>query len=262
MTEGPEQLFRLDGKTALITGSSRGIGLATAWMMARAGARVVISSRKADACEAVTAEFAAAGLEAVSIPCHVGEQPGRERLVAATLEAYGRIDVLVCNAGANPVSSTMQDLSNESWDKIFEVNLRAAWKLGQLVLPRIAEQGGGAMVMLSSIGGHVASRGSGAYAVAKAGVNHMARQLAGEWGPEGVRVNAVSPGVTRTDMIRARLGAAEAQAKEASRIPLRRLAEPEDIAAAILFLCADAGRHITGQTLVIDGGSTLAAGRV
>jgi NAD(P)-dependent dehydrogenase (short-subunit alcohol dehydrogenase family) len=227
-------------------------------MIAQAGGRVVISSRKSDACDAVRAAFESEGLEAIAAPCHVADAAGRAALVEATLKAYGRIDALVTNAGVNPIYSSLQDLSEDSWDKVFDVNLKAAWQLGKLALPEIARQGHGAMVMLSSIGSVLASPGSGAYAVAKAGVNHMARQLAGEWGPSGVRVNSVAPGVTRTDMIRARLADPAVLEKAQSRMPLRRVSEPEDIAAAILFLISDAGRQITGQTLVIDSGATLA----
>lgn len=259
MTTDPGRLFRLDGKVAVITGSTRGIGRATAEMMARMGAKVTISSRKAAACEQVQAEFDAAGLESVSVPCHVGDAEGREQLIAAALKAFGRIDILVTNAGANPTSQPMQTLTEEVWDKVFDVNLRAAWQLGKLALPEIARQGGGAMVMLSSTASISYSPGFGAYAVAKAGVNHLARQLAGEWGPSGIRVNSVAPGVTKTDMIRASLGEPDRMAEAIERTAIRRIAEPEDLAATIHFLCCDAGRQITGQTLVVDGGSSLVA---
>ncbi|GGH62613.1 glucose 1-dehydrogenase [Frigidibacter albus] len=256
----PAALFRLDGKVAVITGSTRGIGRATAEMMARLGASAVISSRKSEACDAVAAEFATAGLTALALPCHVAEAEGRARLIGGTLEAFGRIDILVTNAGINPTTTPLAQLSEESWDKVFAVNLKAAWQLSQLALPEIARQGGGAMVLLSSIASLTASPGSGPYAVAKAGVNHLARQLAEEWGPSGIRVNSVAPGVTLTDMIRAKVGTPEAQARAAARTALRRIGAPEDVAATILFLCSDAGRQITGQTIVVDGGATLTAG--
>lgn len=252
-----ERLFRLDGKVAVITGSTRGIGRATAEMMARMGARVTISSRKADACERVQAEFEQAGLESIAIPCHVGDAEGREHLVEATLKAFGRIDILVTNAGVNPTSQPLQTLTDETWDKVFDVNLKAAWQLSKLALPEIARQGGGAMVMLSSTASLGYAPGFGAYAVAKSGVNLLAQQLAGEWGPSGIRVNSVAPGVTKTDMIRASLGDPEKLAAAIEQTAIRRVGEPEDVAAAIHFLCCDAGRQITGQTLVVDGGANL-----
>jgi dehydrogenase/reductase SDR family protein 4 len=259
MTTDPAARFRLDGKVAVITGSTRGIGRATALMMAQLGAKVTISSRKAAACAQVQAEFEAAGLQSIAVPCHVAETEGRERLVEAALKAFGRIDILVTNAGVNPTSEPLGTVSEEVWDKVFDVNLKAAWQLSRLALPEIAKQGGGAMVMLSSTASVSYSPGFGAYAVAKAGVNHLARQLAGEWGPSGIRVNSVAPGVTKTDMIRASLGDPEKLAQATERTAIRRIGEPEDIAATILFLCSDAGRQITGQTLVVDGGANLTA---
>lgn len=257
----PQTLLRLDGKVAVITGSTRGIGLATARMLGAAGASIVVSSRKPEACAAVRDELEGQGIKAVAIPCHVGSKDDRIRLAQEAVAAFGRVDILVPNAAVNPAFSTMQDLSEEAWDKVFEVNLKATWRLGQLLLPEIAKQGGGAMVLLSSIGSLVASPRSGAYSVAKAAINHLARQLAHEWGPRGIRVNAIAPGVTRTDMIRAALADEKAHEAAIQRTPLRRLGEPEDIAATVLFLVSEAGRHMTGQTLVVDGGSTLTAGR-
>jgi len=256
----PNTMLRLDGRVAVITGSTRGIGLATARMMGRVGAKVVISSRKPEACAAVQHQLQSEGIDAFAAPCHVASHDERERLRDSVLAAYDRVDILVTNAGVNPVFSTMQNLDEEAWNKVFEVNLKAAWRLSQLFLPHIATQGGGSMIMLSSTGSVIASPDAGAYAVAKAGVNHMARQLAYEWGPKRINVNSIAPGFTRTDMIRSRVKNSDAMDAMAASIPLRRIAEPEEIAAAALFL-ASAGRHITGQTLVIDGGWTLAAAR-
>lgn len=251
--------FRLDGKVAIITGSSRGIGLATARLMARAGARVVISSRKAESCEQVCAQLQAEGLAAFAVPCHVGRDQDRRRLIEQTIQHWGRLDVLVANAAVNPSFEALQDLAPAVWDKILETNLTAPWRLAQLALPQIAAQGGGAMVLLSSIAGALAVPNSGAYAVSKAAENHLARQLAAEWGSRNLRVNVVAPGTTRTDMIRSLMAVAGAEERVIAQTALRRLAEPDDIAAAILFLASDAARHITGQVLVVDGGQTLGA---
>lgn len=255
-------LLRLDGKVALITGSTRGIGLATARMMAEAGARVVISSRKPEACQAVQAQFQAVGYEALAVPCHVGRDEDCVRLVETAAAAFGRIDVLVVNAAVNPVFAPMQELAPDTWRKVIDTNLTGPFRLGQLTLPLIAEQGGGAMVLVSSIASLVGAPMSGAYAVSKAAENHLARQLAVEWGPRNVRVNVVVPGSTRTDMIRALAPDQAGMARIAARTALGRVGEAEDVAAAILFLASNAARQITGQMLVVDGGETLTtAGR-
>jgi NAD(P)-dependent dehydrogenase (short-subunit alcohol dehydrogenase family) len=255
-------LMGLQGKVALVTGSTRGIGLATARLLAEAGAKVVISSRKPEACEAVQAQFAADGHEVLAVPCHVGEDADRVRLVETVMAAWGRLDVLVVNAAVNPVFAPLQAIEPGVWAKVVETNLTSPWRLAQLALPHIADQGGGAMVMISSIASLVATPMGGPYAVSKAAENHLARQLAAEWGPRNVRVNVVAPGTTRTDMIRA-LAADEARLQRlVDRTVLGRIGEPRDVAAAIVFLLSEAARQITGQVLVVDGGETLTtAGR-
>lgn len=255
----PDPAFRLDGKVALITGSTRGIGLATARRMGEAGARVVISSRRAEACAAVEAALRADGIEAVGVTCHLGDPDDRLRLADSALAAFKRLDVLVANAAAHPVFSPLQDLPDEAWDKIFETNLKGTWHLSRLLLPEVAERNDGSMVILSSTGSLTATPRSGGYSVSKAALNHLARQLAHEWGPRGVRVNAVAPGVTLTEMVRAAYPDDDARQTVIDRTPLRRIGTPEDVANLVLFLATDAARHITGQTLVIDGGASLTA---
>lgn len=250
-------IFRLDGKVALITGSTRGIGLATARMMARAGARIVISSRKAPACEAALAAFKRDGHAAIAVPAHVGNAEDRQRLVREALAAFGRIDVLVTNAAVNPIFAALQDVPLEVWNKVLETNLTAPWHLSQLVLPQMAQHGGGAMVMLSSVASMMALPKSGPYVISKAAGNHLTQQLAAEWGPQNIRVNAVVPGTTRTDMIRSIFADEKAMNTEIRKTALRRIGEPEDVAAAVLFLASDAARQITGQLLVVDGGQML-----
>lgn len=252
-------LFDLSGRVALVTGSTRGIGFATARLLGQAGAKIVVSSRKPAACDEAVSRLAAEGITAVAIPCHVGRDEDLRALVDGTLAQYGRIDIVVANAAINPVFSTMQNLPEDAWDKVFDVDLKSVWRLSRYALPHVAKQSEGAMILLSSIGSLVASPSSGAYSIAKAGVNHLARQLAWEWGPSGIRVNAIAPGVTRTDMIKAGLPNDEALVPVIRRTPLRRIGEPEDIAATILFLASQAGRHMTGQTLTVDGGATLTA---
>lgn len=252
-----DQLFRLDGKVAVVTGATRGIGLATARLLGAAGARLVISSRKEDACAQACAELRAAGIEVVAASGHVGRDEDRRRLIDAAISTYGRLDILIANAAVNPVFSSLEAMDPALWDKVLDTNLTSPWRLSQLALPLIAEQGGGAMVLLSSLASLVSMPGSGAYSVSKAAENHLMRQLAAEWGPRGVRVNAVAPGTTRTDMIRALAAVPGAMDATIAATPLRRIAEPVDIAATILFLVSDAARHITGQLLVADGGYSL-----
>lgn len=251
-----DRLFRFDGRVAIVTGSTRGIGLATAELLAQAGARIVITSRKAEACAATCERLRAAGHEAIALPAHVAREADRQQLIDETLRTWGRIDALVVNAAVNPSFESLQDVSPETWDKVIDTNLSSAWKLTRLALPPIAEQRGSA-VLLSSLAGSLAVPNSGPYAISKAAVNHLTRQLAAEWGARGVRINAVSPGATRTDMIRALLKDRAALDRAAAYIPLRRIAEPLDIAATILFLLSDAARHVTGQVLTVDGGQTL-----
>lgn len=255
-----QPMFQLNDQVALITGSSRGIGLATARLMAQAGAKVVISSRKAEACERVCSELVAAGFDAIAVPCHVGNADDRARLVAETIKAFGRIDVLVVNAAVNPLFAPLQETPDDIWSKVLDTNLTGALHLCKLVLPQMAANGGGAVVMVSSIAAQVAAPNSGPYAVSKAAMEHLARQLAVEWGAKNIRVNAVSPGTTRTDMIRALVADEAAVNASIAQTALHRLGEPEEVGAAILFLASPAARHITGQVLVVDGGQSLKIG--
>jgi NAD(P)-dependent dehydrogenase (short-subunit alcohol dehydrogenase family) len=249
--------FRLDGKVALITGSSRGIGRAIAEQMARAGARVVISSRKLDACEAVSDSLKAQGHEALAIACNVGRREEIGDLVARTLEAWGRIDVLVANAATNPHYGPLSSVSEEAWNKILGTNLSASLWLANLVLPGMAERGGGALILLSSASALVGTALIGAYAVSKAAELQLARNLAMEWGRKGIRVNAIAPGVIQTDFARALWENPAARKRIEALNCIGRLGMPEDVAGAALFLASDASRFITGQTLVIDGGACI-----
>lgn len=254
-----DAVFRLDGKVALVTGSTRGIGLTTARRMGVVGARIVVTSRRPEACAAVAAELMSEGIEAVGITCRLGEPEEREKLAKAAMAAFGRLDILVANAAAHPVFSTLQDLPEEAWDKIFETNLKGTWHLSRLLLPEIAKQGGGAMIILSSTGSLTATPRSGGYSISKAALNHLARQLAQEWGPQGIRVNAIAPGVTLTEMVRAAYPDDAARQTVVDRTPLRRIGTSEDVANLALFLASDGALHLTGQTLVVDGGASLTA---
>lgn len=250
-------MFSLDGKVAIVTGSTRGIGRAVVQAFAEAGARVVVSSRKQEACDAVAAELAAQGHEALAVACHAGRSDELARLVSRTQETFGRLDLLVCNAAVNPVYGPLEELSDEAFDKILQTNVRGAFRLCALACPLIAANGGGAVVLMSSIAGLRASNNIGAYGISKAAMSGLARQLAAEWGPRGIRVNAIAPGLVKTDFARALWEDPERRARAEQRNPLRRLGEAEDIAGVALFLASAAGAYVTGQTIVADGGETI-----
>jgi len=254
---GPN-LFDLDGKVALVTGSTRGIGLAIARAVAAHGAKVVVSSRKPDACEQARAEIVAEGGDAFAFPCNVGYKEQLQALVDAALAHYGRIDVLVCNAATNPYMGPLQNISDEAFDKIMGTNVRSNVWLCNMVLPQMAANGGGAVIILSSIAGVQGTRYLGAYALSKAADSQLARNLAVEWGAKNVRVNCIAPGIVRTDFAKALYENPDVYRTAVAHYPLGRLGEVEDISGAAVFLASRAGAFVTGQTLVIDGGTTIA----
>jgi NAD(P)-dependent dehydrogenase (short-subunit alcohol dehydrogenase family) len=250
-------LFDLTGKVAVVTGSTKGIGRAIAEELARAGASVVISSRKPDKCEEVADLIRGEGLEAIAIPCHIGKREDVERLVSETEKQCGRIDVLVCNAAVNPYFGPMAGLTDEAFAKVIDSNVRSNLWLCNLVIPGMAERRDGSVIIVSSIGGLRGSLNLGIYAISKAADFQLARNLAVEWGPRNIRVNCIAPGLVRTDFARALWEDAETLAASEARTPLRRIGEPEDIAGAAVFLASRAGRWMTGQVIVIDGGVTI-----
>lgn len=250
-------LFDMTGKVALITGSTKGIGRAIAEEMARCGARVVISSRKAEACEQVADELKAEGFEAIAIPCHVGKKEELQNLVDQTLVTWGRIDSLVCNAATNPVYGTTQEMTDEAWDKIMDTNVKGTFWLTQMVMPHMAERGDGNVILLSSIAGIRGNTVIGTYGVSKAAEAALARNLAVEWGPSGIRVNAIAPGLIRTDFAKALTDDPVRVKRAEEKTPLRRIGEPVDIAGLAVFLATPASAYITGQVIVADGGETV-----
>jgi NAD(P)-dependent dehydrogenase (short-subunit alcohol dehydrogenase family) len=228
--------------------------------MADAGARVVISSRKADACESVAESIRAAGGEAVAIPCNVSHLAQVQSLADATLDHWGRIDVLVCNAAVNPHFGPSLEISESAFDKVMSTNVKNVLWLCRAVIPQMAEREDGAVIIVSSIAGLKGTSRLGAYAISKAANMQLTRNLALEWGHRNVRVNCIAPGLVRTDFARALWEDPENHAKALAAYPLGRLGEPEDVAGAAVFLAARSGAWITGQTLVVDGGTTTAAG--
>lgn len=253
-------LFDLTGKTALITGSSKGIGRAIAEEMARAGARVVISSRKADVCEqvadSINSELADQPGGAIAIAAHIGDKTALERLVANTKEALGAIDILVCNAAVNPFYGASKDIPDSAFQKVLNINIQSNHWLCHMVLPDMIERQGGSIIIVSSIGGLRGSVDLGAYAISKAADIQMVRNFAAEYGPDNIRVNAISPGLVRTDFARALWENPDNLARRTANDPLRRIGEPHEIAGAAVFLGGQAGSFVTGQNIVIDGGAT------
>jgi NAD(P)-dependent dehydrogenase (short-subunit alcohol dehydrogenase family) len=251
-------LFSLEGRTAIITGSSRGIGRAIAEQFAAHGANVVISSRKGPACEEVAdAINAQGGGRAIAIPASISEKDALENLVAKTREAFGGIDVCVCNAASNPYYGPISGISDEQFRKILDNNILSNHWLMQMCLPDMIERKKGALIVVSSIGGLRGSPTIGAYNVSKAADFQLARNYAVEYGQHNVRTNCIAPGLIRTDFARALWENPEAEKAFNTSHPMRRMGNPEDLAGAAVFLASDAGGYVNGQMIVVDGGSTI-----
>lgn len=252
-------LFDLTGKVAIITGSSRGIGRAIAERMAEQGAKVVISSRKAAACEETAGAINAArgAGTALAIPANISSRDDLARLVAGTREAFGRVDILVCNAASNPYYGPMAGISDEQFRKILDNNVIANHWLAQMVAPEMIERRDGAIIIVSSIGGLRGSPVIGAYNISKAADFQLARNLAVELGPHNVRVNCIAPGLIRTDFARALWENPDTLGHYTATTPLRRIGEPDEIAGVAVMLASRAGSFITGQGIVVDGGVTI-----
>ena len=249
-----QDLFDLTGKVAVVTGSSRGIGRAVAERLAEHGARVVVSSRKLPACEAVVEVIRARGGEAVAQACNIARKEELQALVDAARAAYGGLDVLVCNAAVNPHFGPGLTVPDDAYDRVMTSNVRSNFWLCNMALPGMAERGGGSVIVVSSIAGFRGSTNLGIYALSKAADNQLVRNLAVEWGPRNVRANAIAPGLVRTDFARALWEDAANLKRRTRDTPLGRIGEPDEIAGAAVFLAAPASSFMTGQTIIIDGG--------
>ncbi|MEM7466338.1 MAG: SDR family oxidoreductase [Pseudomonadota bacterium] len=258
-------LFDLSGKTALITGSTKGIGQAMAEELANHGANVVISSRKSEACDAVAnaineslaSSNTSSGNRAIPIPANISHKEQLEQLVEKTHEAFGQIDVLICNAAVNPYFGPMKDMPDDAFDKILSVNIKSNHWLAQMVLPEMVARKDGVIIVVSSVGGLRGHATLGGYCISKAADIQLVRNLATEYGPHNVRVNAISPGLIKTDFARALWENPEILAERTEGDPLRRIGEPREVAGAAVFLASKAGSFTTGQNFVIDGGATI-----
>jgi NAD(P)-dependent dehydrogenase (short-subunit alcohol dehydrogenase family) len=247
----PLAAFRLDGRVALVTGGTRGIGRAIAHGFAAAGATVVVASRKAEACAAVEAELAAAGHEALGVPCHLGDVGAVEELVATTEERFGALDVVV-NNGANALAEPVAGYTVAGFDKSVDVNVKGPVFLVHHALPHLAASGHGTVVNVVSAGAFLHAGGLSLYAAAKAAMVAYTRAWAAELAPQGIRVNALAPGGVDTDMVRNT--GPEGAASIAASCLLQRLASPEEMVAPALFLASDASSFMTGSVLHVDGG--------
>jgi hypothetical protein len=256
------KLFDLSGKSAVVTGASRGIGEAIARRAAEHGATVVVSSRKLDACESVAAAIneATGRKAAYATQCHIGRKEELEALVRFANERLGKIDILVSNAAINPHFGPSETITDEQFDKIITANVKASHWLAQLVMPAMKARKEGAFIIISSIGGFVGSGAIGAYNISKAADMQLARNLAVEYGPYNVRANCICPGVVKTYMAEALWKDPKVEAYISGQIPLRRFGEPDDIAGAAVFLASPAGRWMTGQQIVVDGGALISLG--
>ena len=256
------RLFDLTGKVAIVTGSSRGIGLAIAAALASHGAKVVISSRKQDACDEVAQAINAEHGEgtAIAVAANISDKDALRNLVDEARKTFGRIDVLICNAASNPYYGPMAGISDEQFRKIFDNNVLSNHWLISMVAPQMVERGEGSIVIVSSIGGLTSSTTIGAYNVSKAADFQLARNLAAEFGPRGVRVNCIAPGLVKTDFARALWENPDTLKAVTRTTPLRRIGEPHEIAGAAVFLASPASTFMTGQTMIVDGGAMIGVG--
>lgn len=251
--------FDLTGKVAIITGSSKGIGKASAFELAEHGAKVVISSRKQDACDTVAAEINAKHGDgtAIAVAANISDKAGLQNLVDETRSAFGQVDILVCNAASNPYYGPQEGIADDQFRKILDNNIISNHWLIMMVAPEMRARKSGSIIIVSSIGGLRGSPVIGAYCISKAADMQLARNLAVEFGPDNVRVNCIAPGLIKTDFARALWEDEKLAERRNATTPLRRIGNPEEIAGGVVFLASSASSFMTGQTIVIDGGVTI-----
>ncbi len=248
----------LKDKVAIVTGASAGLGRAIAKEYAGAGANVVLASRKQEGLDIVADEITARGGSALAVAAHVGKEQAVQNLVDTTMKTYGRIDIVVSNAGTNPHFGPVLDATPALWDKILEVNLRGAFLLCQAAVPHM--DSGGRIVIMSSIAGYRPSPGLGIYSVSKAALNMLTMALASELGPKGIRVNGLAPGTIKTRFSQALTDNEQIADRILSHIPLGYFGEPQDVVGAALFLASELSDYVNGSILVVDGGTVASGG--
>jgi len=246
--------FDLSGKVAIVTGSSKGIGRSIAQGLAENGAKVVISSRKQEAVDTVAQEFKAKGLEAIGIACHIGDDEQRRHLVDKTMEVYGRIDVLVNNAAINPFYGPLEATGEDVFDKIMDINVKAPWLLSNLVQPMMKENGYGSIINISSVEGVHPGFRLGLYSMTKAALIMLTKNQAKEWGKYGIRSNVVCPGLIKTKFSESLWSDEKLVGMYTNTIPLKRVADPDEMAGLVMLLASEAGSYMTGGVYTADGG--------
>jgi NAD(P)-dependent dehydrogenase (short-subunit alcohol dehydrogenase family) len=250
--------FNLKEKVAIITGSSKGIGKAIAKGLAEKGAHVVVSSRNQEACDEVVNEFTKEGLKAIGIACHIGKEEQRKNLVTKTIEAFGRIDILVNNAAINPVFGPIEDVDSAIFDKIMDVNVKAPWALSNLVLPHMQANKNGSVINIASVEALTPGAGLGLYSTSKAALLMLTKNQAKEWGKYGIRANAICPGLIQTKFSAALWTNEKLLNKIEKNIPSGRMGQPEEMTGLACLLASDAGAYMTGGVYTADGGYMIA----
>lgn len=252
------KLFRMDGKVAIVTGASKGIGEAIARGLAEHGCKVVVSSRSQESVDAVAAGFREDGLEAIGIACHVGKKEQLQNLVDKTVEAYGGIDILVNNAATNPIFGPITEASDDVFDKIMGVNVKSPFQIANMVHPIMTKRGGGSIINISSVEGHKPGFGLGLYSVSKTALLMLTQNQAKEWGSDGIRVNAICPGLVKTKFSQALWSNETVLGHVESQIPAGRMAQPDEMAGMAVFLASEAASYCTGGIYTADGGYLIA----
>ncbi|XP_027893124.1 dehydrogenase/reductase SDR family member 4 isoform X2 [Xiphophorus couchianus] len=244
----------LDGKVAIVTASTDGIGLAAAQALGKRGAHVVVSSRRQANVDKAVALLKSQSIRVIGTTCNVGKGEDREKLVQLTMEQYGGIDILVSNAAVNPFVGNMLDSTEEVWDKILSVNIKAAFLLTKMVVPHMEKRGGGNIIFVSSVGGYQPMLGLGPYCVSKTALLGLTRALAPELAHNNIRVNCVAPGIIKTRFSSVLWENEDSMDELKRQLSIKRIGEPEEIGGTIAFLCSDDASYITGETVTVTGG--------
>jgi NAD(P)-dependent dehydrogenase (short-subunit alcohol dehydrogenase family) len=253
-------LFDLSGRVALVTGATGGLGQSICEALRAHGAKVLVSDRDAQACARLADALAGDDGGASALPADLADIAGLGSCAARALAWQGQVDILVCNAGIQGPAGPLAAVVDADWQQVMDINLRSAVELTRHLLPAMAARGGGSVVLMASIAGLRGNRSIGLYGLSKAALAQLARNLAVEWGPQGIRVNAISPGLIRTPLAAQLLDNADFIGRRLALTPLRRVGEPDEIAGAVVLLASPAGGFITGHNLVIDGGTTISDG--